>query len=79
MPLQGVPIALLGLVAVGIVLILISFRFIRARSTRQLLSAGLVFLLVCAFAIAADVLPAMVNVEQEHAFAVLLRQIASVF
>ncbi len=78
MPLQGVPIALLGLVAAGVILLLISFRFARGRATRQLLSAGLVFLLVSAFAISADVLPALVSIESEHTFAVLLRQVASV-
>jgi len=78
MPLQGVPIALLGLVAVAAIALVISFRFTQNRSGRKLITSALIFLAISALAIVTNVIPEWAHIETEHAVALLLRQVTSV-
>ena len=78
MPLQGVPIALLGLVAVAAIALVISFRFTQNCSGRKLITSALIFLAISALAIVTNVIPEWAHIETEHAVALLLRQVTSV-
>jgi len=79
MPLQGVPLALLGLVAAGIFALLLSLHFVRDRVNRKLISSALMFLFICALIIVIDDFPSWIEVEPGAALPTLLWQIASVF
>jgi len=78
MPLQGVPIALLGLVAAAVVTLLASLHFVRKRAVRKLISTGLVFLFISALLIIVYDIPDWIDVERGEALTTLLWQIVSV-
>ena len=63
MPLQGVPIALLGLVAVAAIALVISFRFTQNCSGRKLITSALIFLAISALAIVTNVIPEWAHIE----------------
>jgi len=78
MPLQGVPIALLGLVAAAILGLVIGFHYVRKRLLRRLMSSALLFLFVCALAIAIYYVPHWVAVAPDDATVTLARRAISV-
>lgn len=78
MPLQGVPIALLGLVAAGVVALLASLHFARKRALRKLISTGLIFLFISAFLIVAYEIPGWIDIERGDSMTTLLWRIVSV-
>jgi small-conductance mechanosensitive channel/CRP-like cAMP-binding protein len=79
MPLQGVPLALLGLVAAGIFALLLSLHFVRDRIRRKLISSALMFLFTCALIIVIDDFPGWLDIEPGDTLPTVLWQVVSSF
>lgn len=78
MPLQGLPIALLGLVAILLVTLLIGLRYIRNRPVRRLLVSGMMFLLVSALVLSVTYIPEWTEIAPHDPAFLLSVQIAHV-
>ncbi len=78
MALQGLPIALLGLFAIVIAALLVGYRYTRSRPVRQLLTSGIMFVLVSALVLVITYIPEWVNLAPDDVSFVLFIQIAHV-
>ena len=78
MALQGLPIALLGLVAVILAALLVGYRHMKNRAVRRLMSSGMLFLVVSALVLVVTFIPKWTGIAPDHAVFLLSVQIAHV-
>ncbi len=78
MALQGLPIALLGLFAIVVAILLAGYRYTSNRPVRRLLASGIMFVVVSALVLIATYIPRWTDIAPEHAISLLTVQIAHV-
>ena len=78
MALQGLPIAVFGLVAIILAALLVGYRYARNRAIRRLLISGMVFLLVSALVLAVTFIPEWTGIAPDDSIFLLSVQIAHV-
>lgn len=78
MPLEGVPTALLGVVAAVAVILLACLHFVRNRAFRKLIFSGLVFVFVCALTIAVHGLPDWIEIDRGDTLPSLLWRLVTI-